>query len=203
MSLDSKNPKIDSIRLALILFLITSLVAVALAVANYYTSPIIEQAAHERLDDSLRELFAEAKSFEPVEDYEDSVSFGTVKVPVKEVYLAKDDAQQVLGFCVRVTPAGYSDIIDMMVALDADGMVVGVQLLSIAETPGIGMKVDTDETFQKRFWGLTDTVKAVKTIPSTGEVQVISGATVSSTAYINGVNAAVELVQNLMLEVLQ
>ncbi len=200
MSPDSKNLKIDFIRMALTLFFITALVAAALATAHYYTGPIIEQKAEERLDESLKMLFSDAKSFEPVEKVDKTVSFGTVKVPVKEAYQAMDATDERLGYCIRVTPTGYTDLIDMMVAVNRDGMVSGVQILSIADTPGIGMKVDTDETFQKRLLGITDSVKAVKTTPSPGEVQVISGATVSSTAYINGVNAAVEVAQKLKLE---
>ncbi|MBQ7935460.1 MAG: FMN-binding protein [Clostridia bacterium] len=200
MALDSKNPKIDFIRMALTLFVITALVAVALAAANYATAPIIEQSAKERLDDSLKTLIAEASTFEEAEEFEKSISFGETKVPVEAIYIAKDASDTHLGYCVRVTPNGYSDVIDMLVAIDKEGAVSGVQILSIADTPGIGMKVESDETFRKSLIGKNELVTAVKTAPDAGEVQVISGATVSSTAYINGVNAAIEAVQKLEQE---
>ncbi|MBQ7936212.1 MAG: FMN-binding protein, partial [Clostridia bacterium] len=177
---------------ALTLFIITALVAGLLALANFYTAPIIEQSAKERLDHSLSELITDAVSFEEAEEFEKNVTFGSVKVPVHAIYVAKDAAGTRLGYCVRVTPAGYSDVIDMLVAIDGEGAVSGVQILAISDTPGIGMKVESDETFRSKLIGITDTVKAVKTVPAVGEVQVISGATVSSTAYINGVNAALE-----------
>ncbi len=197
MSLDSRNPKIDFIRMALTLFVITSLVAVALAVANYYTAPIIAASAEERLNESLRTLVPEGV-FEQVEEHDASITFGESVVEVQAVYRATDAA---LGYCVQVAPNGYSDQIEMLVAIDGEGAVSGVRILSIADTPGIGMKVESDETFQKSLIGITDPVKAVKTTPSFGEVQAIAGATISSTAYINGVNAAIEVTQRLVQEV--
>lgn len=200
MSLDTNNPKIDFIRMALTLFAITAVVAGALAAANFFTAPIIEQSAQERLDHSLKALIAEADRFEAVEKFEKTVSFGEIKVPVEEVYLALDSAENKLGYCIRVMPNGYSDVIDMLVAINKEGAVSGVQILAISDTPGIGMKVQSNEEFQSRLLGLEDSVKAVKTTPSVGEVQVIAGATVSSKAYINGVNAAIETSRKLELE---
>lgn len=202
MSFGTKSQKIDFLRLALTLFAITALVAVMLALANYFTAPIILASAQERLNNSLNSLMADAVSFELVEEYEPQVNLGSVKVSVPAVYSAVDANGQSIGYCVRVTPVGYSDLIEMIVAINGEGAVSGVQILSIADTPGIGMKVQTDEEFQKSVYGITDVVKIVKTAPSNkSEVQVISGATISSTAYINGVNAAVEVVQNLKAEV--
>ena len=202
MSFGTKSQKIDFLRLALTLFVITALVAVMLALANYFTAPIILASAQERLNNSLNSLMADAVNFEPVEEYENQVNLGSVKISVPAVYSAVDANGQSIGHCVRVTPVGYSDLIEMIVAINSEGAVSGVQILSIADTPGIGMKVQTDEEFQKSVYGITDIVKIVKNTPSNkSEVQVISGATVSSTAYINGVNAAVEVVQNLKAEV--
>ena len=194
---DSKNPKLDFVRMALTLFAICALVASALSIANHFTAPIIERSAEERLTESLRSLILSANRFESVEEFEKSVSFGETKVPVLEIYQAFNGEDASLGYCVRVLPIGYSDSIDMLVAIDQEGAVSGVRVLSISDTPGIGLKVSTDEEFQSKFLGLDDSVKAVKKLPSVGEIQVISGATVSSSAYINGVNAAIEAVRNL------
>lgn len=202
MSFGTKSQKIDFLRVALTLFVITALVALMLALANYFTEPIIETSARERLNQSLNSLMADAVNFEAVEEHDAEVNLGTVKVGVPEVYTAVDANNQSIGYCVRVTPVGYSDVIEMMVAIDNEGAVSGVQILSIADTPGIGMKVQSDENFQKSVYGMTDTAKIVKNTPANkGEVQVISGASISSTAYINGVNAAIEIVQNLRSEV--
>lgn len=197
---DSKNHKSDFAVMALILFIICALVASVLSLANHFTAPIIERSAEERLTQSLQNLILSANRFEPVDEFEKNISFGETKVPVAQIYQAFSEGSESLGYCVQVLPKGYVDTIDMLVAIDKDGAVSGVKILSISETPGIGFKVSTDEAFQEKFLGLDDSVKAVKKTSSIGEIQVISGATISSSAYINGVNAAIEAVRNLKAE---
>ena len=198
MAFGTKSQKIDFIRVALTLFAITAIVAAVLAVANYFTAPVVAQSAKERLDRSLQTLMADAKSFETVSGFETRVTVGNTKVPVAAVYAAKDASGAVIGHCVEVTPSGSSDLIDMIVAVNSAGAVSGVQILSISDTPGIGMKVQSDEVFQKSVNGLNEPAVIVKSKPSAkNEVQVISGATISSSAYINGVSAALEVVQKL------
>ena len=205
MSSDSRNPKIDFLRIALTLFAISALVAALLGLANYFTAPIIEAAAEKRLNDSLRSLVATADHFDAVDEakYEGNVTVNGTAVPIKAVYNAVNDKGILEGYCIQVQPMGYSDIIDMIVAIDKEGAVSGVQILSISDTPGVGMKVDSDEKFKTSVYGLDDTASIVKTEPKGNEVQVISGATISSSAYINGVNAALAVADSLDEEVQQ
>ncbi len=198
----SKSQKIDILRLALTLFIITSIIGVLLAVVHYYTAPVVVRSAEERLQQSLADLMEDADRFDTVESFEESIALGTVHIPVQAVYAAFDSSDQPLGYCVRVTPKGYADVIDLLVAIDGEGAVKAVDILSIYESPGIGMKVERNDEFRSSVYGLTDSAKIVKSVPSDkDEIQVISGATVSSAAYINGVNAAIEVVQMLRLEV--
>ena len=199
MSSKRKNSKSDLIRLSLTLFGITSVVALLLAFANGITAPIIEQSKVERLNYSLNKIVPDASEFEIVGNNPESVVVGNATVPVLAVYSAKTKDNSLWGYCVQVAPMGYSDKIEMLVAVDLEGTVRGVRIISISDTPGIGLKVQTDEDFQNKVLGLNETMTPVKTAPqSDGEVQVISGASVSSTAYIHGVNAAIEVVHGLI-----
>ncbi len=198
MSSHLKNSKNDILRMALVLFLITSIIGGVLAVVHFYTAPVAERSAEERLNRSLRSLMADAADFSEVAEFPESILLGDVHVPVLAVYTAKDADGQTLGYCVNVTPNGYADLIDMMVAFDREGAVSDVEILSISDSPGIGLKVQSDDALRNAVKGIIDTVKIVKRTPaSKDEVRVIAGATVSSAAYINGVNAAVEVVQLL------
>lgn len=205
MSSDSRNPKIDFLRMALTLFAISALVAALLGLANYFTAPVIEATAEKRLNDSLRSLVASADHFDVVDEtsYENNVTVNGVSVPVRAVYNAVNQKGGFEGYCIQVQPMGYSDIIDMIVAIDKEGAVSGVQILSISDTPGVGMKVDSDEEFKTSVYGLDDAAAIVKTEPMGNEVQVISGATISSSAYINGVNAALSVADSFNEEVQQ
>ncbi len=198
MSSENKSPVIDLLKTAFTLFLIAAFVAILLALANYITAPIIERSAQERLNQSLNNLMTDAVTFESVDDH----ALVETMVPVLAVYRGLDKTDAETGYCVHVAPTGYSDTIDMMVAIDKDGTVSGVQILSISDTPGIGMKVESDEDFKNSVLGFAETVNIVKSAPTNAnDVQVISGATISSTAYLNGVNTAIEIVQFLNQEV--
>lgn len=200
MSSVKEQNKTELLRLSLTLFAITSIVAVLLAVANYFTSPIISEAAKNRLNHSLSRLMGEA-TFEQVSGFKDEIKLSGTTIPVLAVYEAKGFNGESMGYCVRTTPQGYSEVIDLMVAIDEDGTVIGTDILSIGDTPGVGMKVDSDRDFRESVLGCFDLIEAVKTAPKNkSQVQVISGATVSSKAYINGVNAAIEVVQLLKQE---
>ena len=198
MRSDIKKQKSDWLRVGFILFTICAVTSLLLAVAHYFTSPVIQAAAEMRLNDSLGELIVDAAEFSPAENFEKTVVVNGTKVPVREVYIAKNENGTTIGYCVEVAPSGYSSQIELLVALDAERIVTGTRILSISDTPGVGMKVKTDENLHNSVIGLADIVKIVRTAPaSKNEVEVISGASISSGAFINGVNAAIETVQDL------
>ncbi len=202
MSSQTKKVALDFIQMALTLFGITAVVAVLLALANSVTSPIIEESAQDRLNQSLNSLMEEAVTFEEMTEYSKKVNVGGTTVPILAAYQGRNQADVVTGYCVHVAPTGYSDAIEMMVAVNGEGAVSGVQILSISDTPGIGMKVQSDLDFQNSLLGLSEQANIVKSAPQKpNDIQVISGASISSSAYINGVNAALETAQVLMLEV--
>lgn len=202
MDLGTRQQKIDFIRLSFALFAITAIVAVALAAVNYFIAPVIARSAKERLDASLSNLIEEAASFEEIPSCPKEIITGGVTVPVVAGYKAKDSAGAFLGLCVQVAPMGYSDVIDMIVAIDSSGAVRDAEILSISDTPGIGQKVKKDRDFQNCVLGLSEVATIVKNPSSAkSQVQVISGATISSSAYIRGVNGAMEVALQLMGEV--
>ena len=127
---------------------------------------MIAESAEKRLNDSLRVLISDAAEFEELTDYEKAVVVNGAKVPVLAVYLAADAQGAPLGYCVEVAPSGYSSEIHMLVALDRERVVTGTQILSISDTPGVGMKVQSDEDFQKSVIGLADIAKIVRSAPS-------------------------------------
>jgi len=201
VSHEEKNAKIDFLRMSLTLFAIAALVAALLGLANYFTAPIIEESAEERLQSSLKSLIASADHFEEIDEFEETIAVNNKTIKVAAVYCAKNEKDELAGYCVQVQPKGYSDVIDMLVAIDAEGVVSGTHVLSMSDTPGIGMKVQSDEAFQKSVIGLYEPTKIVAGPSAENGVQAISGATISSTAYVNGVNAAIEAVAPLIKEV--
>ena len=106
---------------------------------------------------------------------------------IDEVITAKDASGNVLGTVVSVTnPDGRDAPISLSVGILPDGTLNGIVYTDLNETPGIGMKV-ADASFTEQFKG----VKADR-LTVGGEIDAAAGATVSSEAVVDCVNAALD-----------
>lgn len=167
--------KINSIvRLAAILAGITVLGSAILGFSNLYTDPIIWERRMEELEKAMFDFFPEADQFE-IEEIDDEV-----------FYIVEQD-DDVIGSATLATPAGYGGEIEMMVALDIDGKVRGIEVLGHSETPGLGDVIENPD-WQEQFKELS----VVDDIQIGVEVEVISGATVSSQGVATGVDEGSE-----------
>ena len=80
----------------------------------------------------------------------------------------------------------------MALGLNADGEIVRIAFTELQETAGLGMRANEDG-FKNQFAGKSGQVALVKGDASgDGEISALSGATVTSTAVVNGVNAALD-----------
>ena len=89
----------------------------------------------------------------------------------------------------------------MVVGVDKDLKVTGISFPeTLPETAGLGQKATLPE-FYKQFAGKTTKI-AVKKGGGAGEneIDAISGATITSTAVTNTVNASTEFVENYVLK---
>ncbi len=97
------------------------------------------------------------------------------------------------GYVIGVTTKeGYNGEISLYVGITGEGQLKGVSLLSISETPGLGM--NAEKVLLPQFRDVTaDSFVVVKTgAQMPGEIDAISGATITSQAITGGVNAAYE-----------
>ena len=183
----------ENLKLGIILCLITSFAGVFLGFANEFTKEVIAQNAKLSADD-LKEILPKANKLEDFafEKNEDST--------ISEVFQAKNGSENE-GYIIKVSPKGFNGPIDMVVAIDKNREISGVKVLSQAETPGLGAKVE-ESSFSEKFKGLTieDNIKIVKTSPSSqGEIQGITGATISSNAVSSGINDAISFYKENVL----
>lgn len=98
----------------------------------------------------------------------------------------------------QIVADGYNkDGLDLLVAMNNDGSVSGVAVVSISETPGLGTKVDNSE-FLNRFSGAADEITIVKKAPSKeNEIQAVTGATYSSNGIADAVNSAISVYREM------
>jgi len=168
------------LRLTLTLFLITTIVAGLLGLVNYVTADTIAEQIAQKAENAMRQVL-EADSYEPLDVLEESA--------VTAAYRAGDR-----GYVVRVAPNGFGGAIDMMVGVDVSGAVTGVAIVSQSETASLGANC-TREDFRAQFTGKTGTLSVSK---DGGEIEALTGATVTSRAVTEGVNTALEFVQEVL-----
>ena len=79
----------------------------------------------------------------------------------------------------------------MMVGVDFEGKVLGIDIISHTETAGLGAVADTEtpagQSFRSQFVGAEGSVSVTK---DGGQLDAITGATITSRAVCDGVNAA-------------
>ena len=147
-----------------ICFVVSGLLALVYSVAN----PIIVARAAEEADQAKAVVLPDGSGFS---DYD-----GTKVDGVSEVFVADNGA----GIVCTTTPKGFAGNVDIMVGVNNNGEITGMQVLNHGETPGVGTNALTPE-YMSQFIGLTggDTVDAY------------SGATYSSKAVKSAANIAV------------
>lgn len=184
---------------ALALILITLVAGVALGgVYEITKDPIAKQEAQAKAE-AYEQVFTDAAAFEEVEM--DDTLIQTIRdqldqegykaQSIEEVMRAEDQSGETLGYAFTVvTSEGYGGDIQFSMGVQNDGTLNGISILSIGETAGLGMNADTP-AFKDQFVG-----KQVEKLQYTkngatqdDEINAISGATVTTNAMTNGVNA--------------
>jgi electron transport complex protein RnfG len=161
--------------------------AVGLALTYSITAPRIAAQEKAAEQDALAAVLPSATTFEPVDD---AMLERARKVAgesqLAAVYAAHDASDQFAGWALRVASRGYGGPINMVLGLDRDGKVIGLTILGMNETPGLGTRIKTEPGFLKQFMTLPSgyTEKDVKAL------DMISGATKSSRGVRNSVAAA-------------
>jgi electron transport complex protein RnfG len=171
------------LRIALMLLLITSVMAAALAAVNQFTAPMIAKFQEEKTQEAI-ELVLPGGGEE--------ISFTDASGLVSAVYASEN------GYAVEVNPVGFDGAVTMMVGIDTQGSVLGISVISHTETAGLGAvaaaKTSAGETFRGQFVGMNGTLAVTK---DGGAVDSITGATITSRAICTGINAALACVGNL------
>ena len=162
------------VQLVVTLFLISAICAVLLGLVNNITAGPIA-AANEAATNAAMQAVLPADSYEQVE-------YTGGNALVTAVYKAGD-----AGYVVQVAPSGFGGNLDVMVGVGADGTCTGVSIISHAETSGLGANA-TKEDFRAQFVGKAN----VAVTKDGGDIAALTGATITSRAVCDGVNAAIE-----------
>lgn len=166
----------------IVLGLIALIAGCALGLTNEVTAPVIKEQALAAADEARRAVLPGATDFEELAVNNDSIG-----------YCYKGLANgETKGYTAQVTVKGYGGEIEIVVGVDNDGVITGINVggANFSETAGLGAKTK-EPAFTEQFKGLS----APLTLK--GNVDSVSGASVSSGAIVNGVNAVLDYVAGL------
>jgi len=159
----------EMVKPVIVLVVICLVVSALLAYTNSVTAPIIEENARAEAEKTRKAVLEGAESFSEIDC--DTAALGITGA-------FREDSGK--GYVITAANKGYGGLVTVTVGLNPEGEVVGLSANVSTETSGVGSKAGKSD-YTDRYLGLRG---------ACGDVDIISGATYSSTAVRTGVNAA-------------
>ena len=171
------------VKLGLVLFVITAVTGLILGAVHTVTLEPIREAQAREKNEALAATLPGATEFKEIPPKEGAGI-------IKEIYEGSDGGKTV-GYNCTVTPKGYGGPLELIVGISNEGRVMDIKILSHSETPGLGAKAE-ETPFAGQFKDkLFDKLFVTKTPPEAeDQIEAISGATITSSAVVSGVNVA-------------
>ena len=175
---------IDFIKPAAILLAVAAVVALVLGLVDMMTRSTIEKNAEVKRTNAMQAVL-------PADSYTElALPEGA---DVDAVYQAGS-----LGWVVQVTESGSQGTITLMVGVDANLTCTGISVTDSSETAGLGaiaaQASAAGDAFRAQFVGQSGTVAVTK---DGGQIDALTGATITSRAISTGVTAALALCETL------
>lgn len=191
------NDKKSMLKDAAVLFVITLISGLLLGLVYQVTAQPRREQQERKIREACQAVFAQAEQFEDLSytiDAELAQQLAGNGVRIGTVYQAKDAAGSPLGYVIETTSGeGYGGNITLYAGITNDGILNGVSILTISETPGLGMRAQevlVPQFEQKAAVEFTYTKTGSQ---SDSEIDAISGATITTKAVTNAVNGAVSV----------
>lgn len=195
----NKNGRKSSIiKDALSLTIITLICSFALAFVYEITKGPIAAQADAKKNAGYQVVFKNAQSLATDEELLQLVSetdLSTIDasyagVKIDDIVQALDANGNLIGYIVKSNARGYAGTITVAVGYSLDGVVQGMEILAISDTPGFGLEL-TNKEFKDKFAGVKTNQFALTkgSASKDSDIDVYSGATITSTAVVNAVNA--------------
>lgn len=203
----NKEDMIQMWKNAGILFGITLAAGILLGFVYELTKEPIAYQQELKVQRACSAVFADAASFETAalsewdsaSQEEQTEQFHSEGAEIGMIYRALSEEGELLGYVIGCTAKeGYGGDIELMLGIRMDGTLNGVSILSISETPGLGMRAE--EVLVPQFAGRqVSSFTYVKT-GAIGEEQIdaISGATVTTSAFTQAVNAGLSYFNSML-----
>lgn len=162
-----------------VLLIISAICATGLSFANKQTSPIIEKIRIEK------EMAARSLVMPKADSFNEEKSILAEGIKFIPAYASNDK----IGYVAAIAGMGYAGRINIMMGVDLEGKLSGINVISAQETPGLGDKI-FEKDWQESWKGRDVNYKFSK------EVDGFAGATVSPEAVFLALNRALTVFNN-------
>lgn len=190
----------EIIKNSLILCLITLIAGLFLGGVYEITKEPRKEQENKTKEAAYKKVFSEADSFKEciydvakLETYLSEAGYSSSVAYINQVVTANSSDGAFIGYVITVSDKeGYGGEIKFTLGIKSDGTINGISFLTLDETAGVGMKAK-ESKFMNQFKGKkVDSFTYVKSgAASENEIDAISGATVTTNAVTNGVNAGI------------
>lgn len=195
----------------LVFVVITVAASLSLAMVNSITKDPIARQNEKIIQDSYRSVFKEGQNFDNnkqinqlVKNFPNVIkdkkyNFGENGIVIDDVLVVTNDKKELIGHVVKVTTEdGYGGDITLVVGIDTNDEITGIEVLSIDETVGLGMNAKNDN-FKNQYYHKSVTDFKITKIgkQNEDEIDALSGATITSSAFNNAINGALAINQEI------
>lgn len=188
----------DTIKMIVVLTIVCVLSALVLGIVNDITA---DKIAKQRQNAKFKAITSALPSDKV--RYDNDPSMDTVIIPewkekdgtTKEIYLAKQQGKTV-GIAFTSSSQGYNGLITIMIGIEPNEKLVGIEIIEHLETPGLGSRIENPELFKDQFYGKSIEgseqgnlmVIKGKRAEKNWEIEALTGATISSNAVVQAIN---------------
>jgi len=199
---DKAAPKeVSTFRLVATLAVAGVLAGLLIVLVNLHTKPIIDKYKAEQLKLAVYEVLPGVESYDTWYLVDGKLSMtlpaGAKESEYKRLYVGHDSSGKTHGVAISRGESGFQDVIMVIFGFDpSSGKLSGMKILDSKETPGLGDKIFKDMEFVNQFFAGPETpllgVKKGSGKGEPNEIDMITGATISSKAVIGIINHALE-----------
>jgi len=172
------KPKIKELYPIIFITLVVLISISLLAFTDYITEAKREEQRELKITKMLSEMFPDMSRYEFVD----------------EIYVVYDDTI-LIGYAYIARGKGYGGYIDILVGMEDENTIKGINIIKHSESPGLGARIVEDK-YRDQYIGL-DIADSEMNFNG-GKVDSITGATISSKAVADAVRTtALEKVKEL------
>ncbi len=172
---------------------ITFICSVSVAVVNQVTIDPIKEANEKAVESALQAVLP---SFDKLENKQ--VEEGGFMLDIYTAY----SGDEVVGYAAKTSSlSGYAGLIELIMGVSPSGELLNIQVVKQSETPGLGAKIlDEDNNLITSLKGEDLNTYDLRVAKDGGEVDALTGSTITSRAYLEAVKLGFEVLKSNIME---